>query len=66
MDKLVEECYHGKLSASREELKEALTGRLTDHHVFMLKQMKSHIAYLESQIELIDSEMDSKLAEYNE
>lgn len=66
LDKLVEECYHGNLSASREELKEALTGRITNHHVFMLKQMKSHIAYLESQIELIDREMDSKLAEYNE
>jgi transposase len=66
LDKLVEESYHGKLSASREELKEALTGRVTDHHVFMLKQMKSHIAYLEGQIELIDREMDNKLAEYNE
>lgn len=66
LDNLVKECYHGKLTASREELKEALTGRVTSHHVFMLKQMKSHIAYLESQIELLDKEMDKKLAEYNE
>ena len=63
---LINECYHGKLSASKEELKEALTGRLTAHHAFMLKQMKAHIVYLESQIALIDEEMDKKLAEYNE
>lgn len=62
---LINECYHGKLSASKEELKEALTGRLTAHHAFMLKQMKAHIGYLESQITLIDEEMDNKLAEYN-
>jgi transposase len=62
---LINECYHGKLSASKVELKEALTGRLTTHHAFMLKQMKAHIVYLESQIALIDEEMDNKLAEYN-
>jgi transposase len=65
LDVLINECYHGKLSASKEELKEALTGRLTAHHAFMLKQMKAHIVYLESQIALIDEEMDNKLAEYN-
>ena len=63
---LINDCYHGKLAASKEELKQALTGRLTAHHVFMLKQMKAHIAYLESQIVLIDTEMDKKLEEYNE
>jgi transposase len=65
LDVLINECYHGKLSASKEELKEALTGRLTAHHAFMLKQMKAHMVYLESQIALIDQEMDNKLAEYN-
>jgi transposase len=66
LEVLINECYHGKLAASKEELRKALTGRLTAHHVFMLKQMKSHIAYLESQIVLIDTEMDNKLEEYNE
>lgn len=65
LDRLINECYHGKLKASREELKEALTGRLTTHHMFMLKQMKAHIAYLESQIETIDLEMDKKMEAYN-
>ena len=66
LEVLINECYHGKLAATKEELRQALTGRLTAHHVFMLKQMKAHIAYLESQIVLIDTEMDNKLEEYNE
>ena len=66
LESLINECYHGKLAATREELKEALTGRLTPHHVFMLKQMKAHIDYLENQIVLIDTEMDKKMEEYNE
>jgi len=65
LDVLINECYHGKLRASKGDLKEALTGRVTAHHMFMLKQIKSHIAYLESQIALIDQEMDKKMEEYN-
>lgn len=66
LDVLINECYHGKLTASKEDLKKALTGRLTSHHVFMLEQMKAHMSYLESQIELIDAEMDKKMLDYNE
>jgi transposase len=66
LETLINECYHGKLTATKEELKQALTGRLTPHHVFMLKQMKAHIAYLESQVVLIDTEMDNKMEEFNE
>lgn len=66
LEALINECYHGKLTATKKELRQALTGRLTPHHVFMLKQMKAHIAYLESQIVLIDTEMDKKLEEFNE
>ena len=65
LEVLINECYHGKLAATKEELRQALTGRLTAHHIFMLKQMKAHITYLESQIVLIDTEMDKKLEEYN-
>jgi transposase len=66
LDVLINECYHGKLSASKKDFKKALTGRLTSHHIFMLKQMKAHMSYLESQIELIDAEMDKKMLDYNE
>lgn len=63
---LINETYHGRLMASKEEMKEAITGRITAHHSFMLKQMKSHIAYLEEQISIIDAEMDNALLMYNE
>jgi len=66
LDKLVEENYYGKLKASKEQFKEALKGRLTAHHSFMLNQMKAHIMYLESQIGIIDQEMEKKLEIYNE
>ena len=66
LDRLIAESYHGRLSASKELMKKALTGRLTAHHKFMLNQIKAHIAYLEGQIDLIDEEMDSKLKEFNE
>lgn len=58
---LVKEHYHGKLSASREELKEAITGFFTDHHRFMITTIKSHIGYLEQQIDQIDTEIDRKV-----
>jgi transposase len=62
IEDLVREHYHGKLSASREELKEAITGFFTDHHRFMITTIKSHIGYLEQQIDQIDMEIDKKVA----
>jgi transposase len=58
---LVKEHYHGKLSASREELEEAITGFFTNHHRFMITTIKSHIGYLEQQIDQIDTEIDKKV-----
>lgn len=66
IEKLVEESYRGRLSASKGEMVEALTGRVTDHHIFMLKRMKSHIAYLEGEVAIIDHEMDAKMEVFNE
>jgi transposase len=56
--------YHNKIKVSREEFKEALKGRLTEHHRFMLKQMKQRIFSLETQIEEIDKEIDKRVMSY--
>lgn len=40
MKELIALVYHGKMKASKTELLEAATGRVTDHHRFMLKQIK--------------------------
>jgi transposase len=61
---LIEESYHGRLKASKSKLLEAITGRLTGHHRFMLEQFKSHITYLESQLALLERQMDSLLADH--
>lgn len=58
---LIDECYHGKMKASKAELLKAITGRVTAHHRFMLIQIKRHIAYLESQIEDLQVEIDRLL-----
>lgn len=58
--------YHGKIKVGREEFKEALNGRLTEHHRFMLRQMKQHILSIEQQIEEIENEINRRVAPYEE
>jgi transposase len=57
LENIVSECYHKKLKASPEQIKEAINGRITTHHAFLLKSMKKHISNLEEQIAEIDSEI---------
>lgn len=66
LEVLIDELYHGKLKVSKSELLLAITGRMTDHHRFMLKQIKHHMAYLESQIAVIQQEVERLLEEDKE
>jgi transposase len=50
IEQLVEQHHHGKLKSSKAERIKALTGRLTQHHKFMLSQIYAHMDYLEQQI----------------
>lgn len=52
----------GRLSASREELAEALDGRLRASHRLLLEQHLDHIESLERQIRQIDQALDHALA----
>jgi transposase len=61
LEALIAECYHGKMKASKAELLKAITGRMTGHHRFMLTQIKHHMAYLKSQIEVLQAEIDRLL-----
>jgi transposase len=63
---LIVESYHGKLKASKTELLKAITGRVTDHHRFMLRQIKSHMAWLETEIGVLEGQMDKVLEEDQE
>jgi transposase len=44
----------GKLRKKVPELQRALEGELTDHHVFMLRQLLDHLDYLSKQILALD------------
>ena len=61
LGELIRECYHGRLKASQSELLKALTGRVTEHHRFMLRQIKSHMAWLETEIAVLEAQMDKLL-----
>lgn len=49
---------HGRVKASREDIKEALTGYVTLHHRFMMKTIRGNIAKIESTISEIDKHLD--------
>ena len=54
---------HGKMKASEEELIQALTGNLTEHHKFMLTMLKKSIKDKEFLINELDKQIDNKLKE---
>ena len=66
LEKLISECYHGKLSSTPEQIKEAITGRLTPNHIFLLRSMQKHITSLEGQIEEIDMEVGKHIKDFEE
>ena len=64
LKQLINECYHKKLTASKEELQEALKGRLKVNHIYMIRQINQHIIYLEEQIIEIDKELEKRTSPY--
>jgi transposase len=51
----------GRMRRKLPELKEALMGKITDDHRFILTQCMQHIQFLEMQITEIEEEIDEKL-----
>jgi len=66
LGQLVEETYHKKLKANKSDLLKAITGKLTDHHRFMLGQIQSHLEYLEKQVMAIEDQMDRLLEDHEQ
>ena len=64
LENLIAECYHKKLHASPEQIKEAITGRLTPNNNFILKSMQKHIASVEYQIAEIDVEIEKYIKDF--
>jgi transposase len=53
-----------RLQATREELTEALHGRLTPHQSLMLRLQLDHVHYLDQQIEAVEAEVARRLAPF--
>ena len=51
---------HGKLKASKSDIKEALTGKITDHHRFMLKLIRAGMQSMDKFIEQVDQRIEEK------
>jgi transposase len=62
-EKLVELCS-GRLKASRKELIEALRGRITDHHRFMLKLHLAQVDHLHGAMRELEARMSDVLAPF--
>jgi transposase len=56
---------HGKVKASREDIRKALEGRLTPHHQFMLKIIKKSITEKEGIINELEGQIDVATTQYS-
>lgn len=56
--------YHGKMKASKAEVKKALEGRLTRHHQFMLQLIKEAIEDKEKIIAKLETQIDEAAKQY--
>ena len=60
------ELAKGRLRKKIPQLKEALTGRVREHHRFMLSEQLSHIDYLDEAIERLAAEIGQRLRPFEE
>jgi transposase len=60
------ELAKGSLRRKRTRLAEALRGRFTAHHAFLLEELLAHIEYLETAIERLDRRIAEATAPYTE
>lgn len=56
----------GKLRAKLPELRQALEGRVTAHHRFLLARLLEHIDFLEAAIASVQTELEQRMAPYQE
>jgi transposase len=56
----------GKLRKKKEELKEALTGRVTDHHRRLLQEVLDHIEYLDRAMARCTDQIETMMRPYED
>lgn len=63
IEELVKLC-HGRLKPKEEAMKEALVGKLTPHHKFMLRTIKRSMANIEGIISEVETQIDVQTKAY--
>lgn len=61
----IESVYHKKLSASPQELLEACTGFVEEHHVYMLQMIRKSIAQTQSLVDELSKRIKEILIKYD-
>jgi len=56
----------GRLKERREELEQALSGIVREHHRFLLAEQLAHLDYLEEAIERVSAEIERRLGPFEE
>ena len=54
-------CTDGHLKHNQQEILEAVEGRFTEHHKFMLQQIRKSISNLQDEIKDLDAEIDRRV-----
>lgn len=62
-DRLIDLC-HGRIKAKADQLREALVGKLTDHHKFMLRTLRKSLGHIEDLMAEIDQQIDQQAKDY--
>jgi transposase len=57
---------HGKVKASREDIKEALTGYITDHHRFMIRTLLDNMDRTKSTMLEVETRIDAVMEPYKQ
>ncbi len=63
---LLAELARGRLRAKRDLLAQAVIGRFTAHHAFLLTEHLSHLDYLEEAMERVSAEIEQRLHDEQE
>jgi transposase len=63
---LIAELAKGRLRGKKEQLEQALVGRVSDRHRFLLERVQSHVRWLEAQVAEIDGQVVVAMEPYRE
>jgi len=61
----IDQVYHRRLEASKEELYKACQGLMTDHNIYLLQMIRQNILAREVMIEKLNKRIKNKLMEYD-